>query len=259
MRYYYVNAFTHEGLLGNPAAVYLLKTALSDAQMDAIAIDNQMPVTAFVKAESDGYSIRWKTPEGELKLCGHGTLAAAWVLFYELKVPQSALQFMSPSAGLLQVKKVPQGVELDFPCYELSEIKAPELLAGLGIAAAEAMYQAGERALVILRTAEMVKQLRPNIELLKTTPYRGIVVSAAGQTVDFVSRTFYPHKKLANLAEDAVTGSSHCALVPYWAARLGKTQLVAEQVSPRGGRLECELLNNRVLLRAGAEVYWRGA
>ena len=253
--YYHVDTFTNQLFCGNPAAVCILTDSLSEEHMRAIAIENQLPVTAFIKQEGELFSIRWITPESELPLCGHGTLAAAWVLFHELDSHRDELQFDSPTAGILSVRRTIDGPELNFPIQSFQPVITPHTLQeGLGMDIMES-YQAGDRILVLLQHESMIKALRPNLDILKRLDYRGIVVSAPGDTVDFVSRTFYPRKITP---EDAVTGASHCVLVPYWAQRLGKTHFHAYQLSARGGELLCSLSENRVLLRGTAVTYLKG-
>lgn len=255
--YYHVNAFTNTLFQGNPASVCMLTEALSEQQMQKIAVENQLPVTAFVQSKGDRYSIRWITPDGELPLCGHGTLAAAYVLFHELKIAQQEITFDSPKAGLLTVRRVGNKIELNFPVASMHALleSTDPLAEALGCKVTE-VYQTNGRVLVVLPNEATVKNLQPNFERLKSLKLGGIVVSAPGDTVDFVSRTFYPEKFMP---EDAVTGSSHCMLVPYWANRLGKTRLHAYQVSSRGGELWCELSNDRVLLQGEAVLYSKGS
>ncbi|CDZ77543.1 putative isomerase YddE [Legionella massiliensis] len=241
-----VDAFIGHNLLGNPAAVSISQDPIDSEACQAIAIENQLPVTAFVSLLDDKFYIRWFTPLSELPLCGHGTLAASSVIFQKKLNKAAEISFYSPKAGELKARQEGELVFINFPEKPLTLISCPsDLAVGLAGLQAKAVYDAGDRLLVILENAQQVKDLKPKIEILKNLAHPGIVVSAPGDEVDFVSRTFYPNKPNW---EDAVTGASHCALVPYWSQQLKKERLHALQVSSRGGELFCVKQAERVLI-----------
>lgn len=247
-----VNAFVGKNLLGNPAGVCFVPELEDRETYQAIAAQNQLPVTAFVCQLEGKFAIRWFTPLTELPLCGHGTIAASYVIFEQQLNKTAEIIFESPIAGELKAMQQENQIVLNFPEKPLKLTAGTDaLIAGLAGIEPEEVYDAGDRLLVILQQAEQVKTLEPNIELLKKLPYPGIVITAPGETTDFVSRTFYPHKPNW---EDAVTGASHCALVPYWSKKLNKNQLHALQVSPRGGELFCRQGQDRVFI--GGRVIW---
>ena len=201
----------------------------------------------------DKFQLRWFTPSHEVDLCGHATLAAAHVLFKHLGHKKSDICFSTKSGDLLVTKKS-KGLEMDFPASLPKLVKAPDnLTIGLGIKARA--VSAAFDYIVELDNEEAVRTLSPDLALWKTIDLRGIVVTAAGNDVDFVSRCFFP--KL-NVDEDPVTGSAHCELAPYWSKKLVKTNLKAKQLSQRSGQMECQILGDRVLLKGQAVDYMRG-
>lgn len=255
---YYINAFTDTLFHGNPAAVCILPKWLEDEALLAIARENNLPVTAFLvrnkNKPDDGYAIRWITPEYELDLCGHGSLSAGFVVFNYLEPNLEQVVFQSAS-GLLSLSRQNNFIELDFPAKSIEKTASSILEAGLGLPP-KAVYQyKNERYLAIYATEKEITQLKPSMESLKNLEHRGITVSAKGETVDFVSRTFYPNK---SISEDPVTGASHCLLVPYWSKILNKKNLHARQLSERQGELFCRYENNRVLLKGQAVLYLQG-
>lgn len=253
---YYVNAFTNTLFSGNPAAVCLLSEWLPEEQLLKIAIENNLPVTAFLIHENNHYMIRWFTPEYELDLCGHGSFAAAYVIFNFIEPSSPKIKFISTQAGTISVTHNDSLINLYFPIKESTLISTPEtLIAGLNYLPKATQAYQQERILVILDNEEEVRTIKLDMETLKKLPYRGITITAPGQQVDFVSRTFYPKKKNP---EDAVTGAAHCLLAPYWSKRLAKTILNARQISERGGFLKCELQNNQVILSSQAVLYLQG-
>jgi PhzF family phenazine biosynthesis protein len=251
MKTYYISAFTHDPAHGNPAAVCLLENELPDNQLQEIATQNNFPVTAFLLKKNHQYFIKWFTPEYELELCGHGSLAAGFVVLTILEKSLNEIIFHRNQKQIL-VKKKNHLIEITFPIKEIEKIAVPDfLIEGLG-AEPDAVYQHhNERLLVIFHDENLIRKMQPNFDILKKLNHRGIVVTAPSTTVDFVSRTFYPHKKDK---EDAVTGASHCLLVPYWAKQLKKNKLHAAQVSARGGELFCELNNNHVIISGEAVI-----
>jgi predicted PhzF superfamily epimerase YddE/YHI9 len=217
---YQVDAFTNERFKGNPAAVCPLSDWLPDAVMQNIAAENNLAETAFIVAAGAQYEIRWFTPTVEVDLCGHATLASAFVLFNELGFAEDQINFVSHRSGPLSVTKIGSVLALNFPVDSLIELP-----------------------------------FKPDFEALKVHQVRGIIVTALGETTDFVSRFFGP---ACGVNEDPVTGSAHTTLTPYWASVLGKNELTARQLSLRTGSLSCKLLGDRVEIAGEAMLYLRG-
>ena len=251
---YIVNAFTFGPFTGNPAAVCPLENWLSENLMQAIAAQNNLSETVFFVKEGNSYSIRWFTPEVEVPLCGHATLAAAYVLFNELNYPGNEIRFQSKS-GELKVVKEKDIIELNFPAEKLKELPVTKNLShDLGLK----VITAGLGRVFILlevETEDEVKQANPDIHVLKQLDAAGVIITAKGNTADFVSRVFAPQ---SGIDEDPVTGSAHCLLIPYWAQKLNKSTLSAKQLSKRGGVLICKYAGNRVLIGGKAELYSKG-
>lgn len=254
---YQIDAFTRECFRGNPAAVCPLAEWLPDAQMQAIAAENNLAETAFLIPLDGNYHIRWFTPTVEVDLCGHATLAAAYVLKTYLNFAKDRVSFASRS-GMLHVDFNNDGsLSLDFPLALGENIDPDQALLdalGAGQSQPKACLQSDD-LLLIFETQAEIEQLQPDFNLLGQFPLRGIIVSAPGEDCDFVSRFFGP---ASGINEDPVTGSAHTKLVPYWAQALGKNQLHARQVSARGGELWCELKGERVLIRGFAVAFLRG-
>jgi PhzF family phenazine biosynthesis protein len=252
---YQVDAFASRVFTGNPAAVVPLSEWLADGTMQAIAMENNLAETAFFVQQGDRYGLKWFTPEREIDLCGHATLASAHVIFELLKPGRAEVKFDTRS-GELTVTKEGAMLALDFPSRppERVEPKAG-LLEALGGRPQEVW--ASRDYMVTYASAAEVRALRPNLMALCELDRLGVIVTAPGETegVDFVSRFFAPG---AGVAEDPVTGSAHCTLIPYWAERLGKTKLAARQVSRRSGELNCELKGGRVRIAGQAVLYLRG-
>ncbi|MCS7019683.1 MAG: PhzF family phenazine biosynthesis protein [Cytophagales bacterium] len=250
---YQIDAFTDKVFHGNPAAVCPLAEWLPATTMQAIAAENNLSETAFFVPYGRDFQIRWFTPEVEVDLCGHATLAAAYVILHELGCPDNYVHFHSPS-GLLKVYRKHDYLELDFPSRPPQPAEYPPgLIAGLG-----AMPQHILRSrdyLCVYSSEEEVAALQPNWEELAKLDVLGIIATAPGKQVDFVSRFFAPS---AGVREDPVTGSAHSTLIPYWAARLGKHKLIAQQISKRGGKLFCDLHGERVRIGGYAVLYMRG-
>ncbi|GIV32344.1 MAG: putative isomerase [Saprospiraceae bacterium] len=251
---YQVDAFTDALFGGNPAAVVPLQNWLPDELLQAIAAENNLSETAFFISKGDRFHIRWFTPVAEVALCGHATLATAHVLWAHLQHPADQLAFDSLS-GPLGVSRQGQWYQLDFPTDKLEPLQLPTLLGdALGITPVET-YKGREDVLVILETEAQLKALQPDFAQLKKLGGRGVICSAPGSRVDFVSRCFYP---AYGIDEDPVTGSAHTTLTPYWAARLGKPELMAEQWSARRGRLRCRLDGDRTYIGGQAVTYLKG-
>jgi PhzF family phenazine biosynthesis protein len=250
---YHVDAFAGEIFRGNPAAVCPLDAWLPDATMQNIAAENNLAETAFVVPRGNEFELRWFTPTIEVDLCGHATLAAAFVLFAERNFPGSAIRFHSRS-GVLNVTRGGEILTLDFPARPPQPCAMPEALVhGLGSRPAGVLKSRDFFA--VFDSADAVRALRPDFAALKTLDCLGIIATAPGDDCDFVSRFFAPG---AGIDEDPATGSSHCTLIPYWAQRLGKTKLFARQASQRGGEMFCELVGDRVFIGGKAAPYLRG-
>lgn len=250
---YQVDAFTSRLFGGNPAAVCPLAVWLDDALMQRIAAENNLSETAFFVPEGDGYALRWFTPVAEVDLCGHATLASAFVIFTELEPERQEVAFSSRS-GPLRVRREGALLELDFPLWSAEPCATPELLTrALGAAPREVL--ASHDYLAVYDSEEQVRALKPDMALLAQIDRRGLIVTAPGREVDFVSRFFSP---AFGIPEDPVTGSAHCALAPYWSRRLGKQRLHALQVSARGGELFCTVRGERVGIAGQAVKYLTG-
>lgn len=254
---YQIDSFSNEIFKGNPAAVCVLNEWLEEITLQQIARENNLSETAFIVPEGDGWAIRWFTPNLEVPLCGHATLAAAYVIFNELKFEGGAIHFQSKSGELI-VSRSAQLLTLDFPamdyvhCSELPE----SLRLGLGEVPNEVFrVDADPNYYVIYESEQQVSTLQPDLaELAKLHPY-GVVISAAARQYDCVSRYFLPSY---DIPEDPVTGSIHCALVPYWSKKLNKQQINAAQLSARGGELFCENRGDRILISGYAAKYLEG-
>ncbi len=250
---YQVDAFTSEVFRGNPAAVVPLERWLDDEILQWIAAENNLSETAYFVREPEGFRIRWFTPMVEVALCGHATLASAWVLFSKLEPGRDAVTFASRS-GPLTVTREDGRLVLDFPARPATAWEAPPALAAaLGAAPLETLRAMD--VLLVFGDEARVRALRPDFGALAKVDTRGVIVTAPGKDADFVSRFFAPR---VGVPEDPVTGSAHCTLVPYWAARLGKSALHARQVSARGGELWCELRGDRVRIAGQAAPYLTG-
>ena len=262
MRLFQIDAFTTDVFRGNPAAVVPLDVWLPDAQMQAIAAENNLAETAFFVPAEGGYHLRWFTPAQEVALCGHATLASAFIVFTALAPSENAVAFHTQS-GLLTVSRRGNLLTMDFPKYALASVEAPStLLNGLGLPPRQVLASlAGDNAATeldyyaVYDTEAEVRALAPDFDALRRLDLQGVVVTAPGDNCDFVSRYFAPR---VGIPEDPVTGSIHCALVPYWAERLGKLALHARQVSRRGGELFCENGPDRVRISGYAVKYLEG-
>ena len=248
-----VDAFAQQVFKGNPAAVCPLNSWIADELLQNIAMANNLSETAFFVPYQDKFQLRWFTPSHEVDLCGHATLAAAHVLFKHLGYEKSEICFSTKSGDLL-VTQQSMGLEMDFPASFPKSIIAPDnLLLGLGIK--PKAVSAAFDYIVELDDEEAVSTLLPDFAFWKTLDLRGVVVTAVGNDVDFVSRCFFPKLKVD---EDPVTGSAHCELAPYWSKKLARNDFIAKQLSQRTGQMECQLLGNRVLLTGRAVDYMRG-
>lgn len=251
---YQIDAFADHLFGGNPAAVCPLERWLPDEVMQKIAAENNLAETAFFVPAGDGYQLRWFTPSVEVSLCGHATLASAWVIAHLLKPGTHAIRFDSKS-GPLHVTLDGELIRLDFPADPPRPVTPPSgLEQALGLKPQEVLASR-IKYLLVLATANQVRQVTPDMPALMKLHQSGVIVSAPGEDCDFVSRFFAPR---LGVPEDPVTGSAHCVLVPYWAGRLGKTALHARQLSARGGELFCEARGERVWMAGKAVKYLEG-
>jgi len=254
MDIYQVDAFNNAVFKGNPAAVCPLEKWISDDLMQTIAEENNLSETVFFVKNGNLFDIKWFTPTCEIDLCGHATLAAAHIIFSELNYKEKQLEFNSKS-GKLTVTKSADWYTLNFPSEEISAIETPDLLKqALNVPVLKTLKGNG-KLLVELENETVIKNLKPNFNLLTQLESPGIIVTAKGDSADFVSRFFAPK---IGINEDPVTGSAHTLLIPYWAKKLNKTKLDAVQLSKRTGILKCEYLNDRVEMSGQAVTYLKG-
>ena len=247
---YQIDAFTDKVFAGNPAAVCPLESWLPDKVMQSIAIENNLSETAFFIPAQDGYQLRWFTPMTEVDLCGHATLASAYVLFNLLDFAGDRIRFQTRSGDLF-VERHGRELVMDFPSKMPVKCDTPELLVeALGVEPLELYFN--EDYVVLLSSEQEVKTVSPDFKIMSEIDTRGIIITSAGETVDFVSRFFAPR---FGIDEDPVTGSAHCVLTPFWAERLGKDALTARQISSRGGDLKCKLAGSRVSIIGHAVLY----
>jgi len=252
---YQVDAFTSQVFAGNPAAVCFLDQWLDDSILQTIAAENNLSETAFLVHNTDGFDLRWFTPVTEVALCGHATLASAFVLFNCQKWPEESIRFQTRKSGELVVIKRNDLLEMDFPARPAYPRTPPEgLNEALRIKPQEVLASA-EDLLVVLDSEKTVKSVQPDFVALERVVYRGIIITARGDRSDFVSRFFAPR---VGIPEDPVTGSAHCVLIPYWADALRKDDLHAFQVSKRGGELFCKHVGERVKISGNAVLYMEG-
>ena len=251
MKYFVVDAFAEKVFEGNPAGVCIMNDWISDELMQKIAIENNLSETAFAVKEGAHYGLRWFTPGGEINLCGHATLAAAFIILNYYEMELDSVKF-STISGELTVNKQDDLYELDFPSVPSEQISVTEqMISALGIMPKETFLN---RDLVfVLESEEEVRNVSPDFAKLEILPEGlGVCVTAKGSKFDFVSRAFFPKLKVN---EDPVTGSLHCSLIPLWANRLKKKEMVARQLSSRGGTLYCKHEDTRVKMAGRAVLY----
>ncbi|MDZ7894339.1 MAG: PhzF family phenazine biosynthesis protein [Sphingobium sp.] len=243
-----VDAFADGPFTGNPAAVMPLESWLADDVLQGIAMENNLSETAFIVPDASGesdFELRWFTPESEVRLCGHATLASGHVILSR-QPGQSQVRFSTRQAGVLTVSRSDKGYDVALPAWGPTPKPLPEALAGLGVdSAVETLWRDGGYGVVVLASEEEVRGLRPDMRKLAALGDRQTIVTAPGQGTDIVSRVFVPG---AGVDEDPVTGSAHAVIVPYWTARLGKPQITAFQASKRGGHLFCRVEGDTVVL-----------
>lgn len=256
MKYYIADAFTDEIFHGNQAGVCLLDEEISDELMQKIAAENNLSETAFLLKKDGEFLLRWFTPDVEIDLCGHATLATAFVLMTELEPERTSVSF-STMSGVLNVERDGELFRMTFPSRPPKLVESiPILEKALGCKVLETTLS---RDLVVLTDSEKaVAELAPDIEMIKQISSDialAVVVTAKGESCDFVSRFFAPN---AGIVEDPVTGSSHCTLIPYWRKKLGRDKMTARQLSARGGQLECEYLGDKVAISGKVKIFMRG-
>jgi predicted PhzF superfamily epimerase YddE/YHI9 len=254
MRYYIVDVFTSELFKGNPAGVCLLDKWINDATMQNIASENNLAETAFLVKNNDYYELRWFTPEVEMDLCGHATLASAFVIMNYVDLNCKLLNFKTASGELI-VERFGEQYIMDFPSRKPVKCDIP-INFEKALCAKVLEAHKSRDLLVLVENEDVIKNLSPNMELLKTIDdVFAFIVTSKGDNFDFVSRFFAPN---AGIPEDPVTGSAHCTLIPFWSERLNKSNMSAFQLSKRGGMLSCEDCGERVKIGGSAVLYLKG-
>ena len=250
---YQVDAFAEKVFEGNPAAVCPLKQWLPESTMQAIAAENNLSETAFFVPEDDGFHIRWFTPNGEVNLCGHATLASAFVLFNSLSYQKDIIEFKSKS-GILKVTKNGDAFNMDFPLQPPVACEVPE---PIRLAFSQPIREClkSEDYIVVFNNEADVAAAEPNLELLLDLDLRGVIITSPSSTYDFVARFFVPKY---GIPEDPVTGSAYTQLAPYWSEQQGKNEFHVKQISKRGGELLCEVQGDRVLISGSAVAFMEG-
>ena len=252
---YQVDAFTDKLFGGNPAAVCPLREWLPDDLLQKIAMENNLAETAFYVQRGDQYDIRWFTPKIEVDLCGHATLAAAFVLFHWEGHSGDAISFYSPRSGSLSVSRSSDLLTLDFPVDLFHSIPvSSEIVSCFDRQPLEA-YKGKTDYMLVFEKESDVRDIRPKFDSIAALEARGVIITAKGDDVDFVSRFFAPQ---SGIMEDPVTGSAHTTLTPYWSEKLNKTEMSAIQLSERKGYLQCKLLGDRVGISGRAKLYLAG-
>jgi PhzF family phenazine biosynthesis protein len=255
LKLYQVDAFTDKVFSGNPAAVCPLDSWLKDDLLQKIAMENNLAETAFYVKDGDAYEIRWFTPTIEVDLCGHATLASAYVLFNYQNYPGNTIKFQSRRSGVLSVERDADLLKLNFPTDVFNRVElSSELKACVNKTPVEA-YKGKTDFMIVFESERDIMDLKPVLDQISILPGRGLIATAPGDNVDFVSRFFGPQ---SGINEDPVTGSAHTTLTPYWSKRLGKTELTAMQLSERVGHLKCKFLNERVEISGKGKAYLIG-
>ena len=250
MKQYIVDAFTEEVFRGNPAAVCVLEKWLPEKLMMNIARENNLPETAFTVKNEDGYDLRWFTPGGEINLCGHATLATAFILFSYYEEDAERIVFHTMS-GELFISRKDGYIVMDFPAYSCNEVPVTEQMAeAIGVKPLKAFID--RDLMLVFENEEIIRNLTPDFEKLSRLEGTGVAATAPGNDYDCVSRFFAPKLRVN---EDPVTGSAHCMITPYWTKHLGKPVIKAYQASERGGELLCEVRGDRVVISGKAALF----
>jgi PhzF family phenazine biosynthesis protein len=255
LKIFQVDAFSSKPFAGNPAAVCITDKWLERDLMQKIANENNLSETAFAVPTEGRYEIRWFTPEIEVDLCGHATLATAHILFNHMDHPSNRVEFDTISSGRLFVEKSGEKLTLDFPADVIEEMVVPEVIVTALQKPPLKAYRGKTDFLFIYASQAEIESMKPDFGLLAQMGGRGIIVTSLGNEADFVSRFFAPQ---TGINEDPVTGSAHTTLMPYWSTVMGKKRLTAQQLSPRGGDLLCELDGDRVKISGEAITYLEG-
>ncbi|MBN2697542.1 MAG: PhzF family phenazine biosynthesis protein [Bacteroidales bacterium] len=254
--FFQVDAFASEPFRGNPAAVVILDRWPADSLLQKIAGENNLSETAFLLKSGSSYEIRWFSPSVEVDLCGHATLASAHILFHHYEQDTTRIRFENHYSGTLFVEKGERELTLDFPVDHIRPVELPEeLISALGDCPVES-YLGRTDYMLVFGEQQQIEDLSPDFHRLRAYKARGIIATAKGKEADFVSRFFAP---AIDINEDPVTGSAHTTLTPYWARKLNKTELLAHQLSARGGTLHCRLAGDRVKISGRAVTYLEGS
>jgi len=252
---YQVDAFTSAVFSGNPAAVCILDTWIDDRRLQSIAAENNLSETAYLVQNKNDFELRWFTPATEVELCGHATLASAFVQFFYRGWREDKIRFQTLKSGQLIVTKKGEVLEMDFPARSSYARTHPDALGRALGATPKTVYGSSEDLMAVFDDEKTITEIQPDFAALQRIDCRGIIVTAPGDQCDFVSRFFAPK---VGVPEDPVTGSAHCVLIPYWSTVLGKNELYALQVSKRGGELFCRLAGDRVRISGKAALYLEG-
>lgn len=252
---YQVDAFTDVLFSGNPAAVCPLEKWPDDKLLQNIAMENNLAETAFYVKKGKQYEIRWFTPTVEVDLCGHATLAAAFILFNYEEFKGNNIDFLSPRSGALSVKKENEFLTLNFPADKIQQIENFDALAAGFNEQPLKVFKGNTDYMLVYETENQILSLQPNLTKVEKVKARGIIVTAPAKEVDFVSRFFAPQ---SGIPEDPVTGSAYTTLTPYWSRQLGKNILTALQLSARGGFIKCTNLGKRIEISGKARLYMLG-
>ena len=254
-RIYQIDAFTNKVFSGNPAAVCPLDQWLDDDIMQKIAMENNLAETAFYVKQDNQYQIRWFTPVAEVDLCGHATLAAAFVIFNYENYSENIIHFYSPKSGALQVTKKGELLTLNFPTDIFQQVELSKEITDCFNVKSRLAFKGKTDYLLVFDNEDEIKKAVPVFDSISKLEGRGVIITAKADKVDFVSRFFAPK---FGVNEDPVTGSAHTTLIPYWAKQLDKIELTAIQLSNREGYLECKYLNDRVEIGGQGKLYLIG-
>lgn len=255
IKIYQVDAFTSKLFSGNPAAVCPLDNWLPDEVMQSIALENNLSETAFFIKKKDKFFLRWFTPKVEIDLCGHATLATAHIIYSEMNYKPDNIEFNIKSGDVLNVTRNHNLLTMNFPAYEpkIIDQNLDELYDAFGVRPTLFLYC--NYGLAVFNNEVEIIEIIPNLNAIEKLSYNGIIVTAPGENVDFVSRFFAPK---FGIPEDPVTGGAHCELIPYWSKRLNKQDMIAKQLSKRGGIIHCSYLGDRVNMGGEATTYMQG-
>ena len=255
IKIFQVDAFTSNLFSGNPAAVCFLNNWLPDETMQSIALENNLSETAFLIKKKDKFFLRWFTPKVEIDLCGHATLASAHIIYSEMNYSSDIIEFNIKSGDVLSVNRNNNLLTMNFPAYEpkIVDQNLDEIYDAFGVRPKFFFYN--KYGLAVFKNEEEIIKIVPNLNLIEKLFYNGIIVTAPGENVDFVSRFFAPK---FGIPEDPVTGGAHCELIPYWSKRLNKNDMIAMQLSKRGGVVYCSYLKDRVNMGGEAITYMQG-